>query len=126
PPHGLWTIVANERVTVFGTSAKSLGLAEKEALLPAETHDLSALRTILSTGSPLAGHSYDYVYRGIKRDVHLCNISGGTEIISCFAIRNPTEPAWRGPLQAPRPGLAAAVFAPAAAPLTGAAGGRVR
>ena len=121
-PDALWTMVANERVTVFGTSAKYLALAEKEGLLPAETHDLSALRTILSTGSPLAGHSYDYVYRGIKRDVHLCNISGGTEIISCFAIGNPTEPVWRGELQAPGLGMAVEVFDPSGAPLRGGAG----
>jgi len=121
-PDALWTMVASERVTVFGTSAKYLALAEKEGLVPAETHDLSALRTILSTGSPLAGHSYDYVYRGIKRDVHLCNISGGTEIISCFAIGNPTEPVWRGELQAPGLGMAVEVFDPSGAPLRGGAG----
>jgi len=73
----LWTMAAQERVTVFGTSAKYLALAEKEGLTPRSTHDLSALRTILSTGSPLAGHSYDYVYDAIKPDVHLCNISAG-------------------------------------------------
>jgi len=121
-PDALWTLVAEERVTVFGTSAKYLALAEKEGLAPARTHDLSALRTILSTGSPLAGHSYDYVYNGIKPDVHLCNISGGTEIISCFAIGNPTEPVWRGELQAPGLGVAVQVFDPRGAPLVGAAG----
>src|SRR2546430_10700218 len=102
--------------------AKYLALAEKEGLVPAETHDLSALRTILSTGSPLAGHSYDYVYGRIKRDVHLCNISGGTEIISCFAIGNPTEPVWRDELQAPGLGTARQVFDPRGAPLVGTAG----
>src|SRR5256886_15395150 len=90
--------------------------------VPAETHDLSALRTILSTGSPLAGHSYDYVYRGIKRDVHLCNISGGTEIISCFAIGNPTEPVWRGEVQAPGVGMAAGGVEPRGAPPRGGIG----
>src|SRR2546425_9083501 len=80
-PNALWTLVGEEQVNVFGTSAKYLALAEKEGLAPARTHDLSALRTILSTGSPLAGHSYDYVYNGIKPDVHLCNISGGTEML---------------------------------------------
>src|SRR3989442_2988056 len=124
-PDALWTMVANERVTGFGTSAKYLALAEKEGLVPAETHDLSALRTILSTGSPLAGHSYDYVYRGIKRDVHLCNISGATEIISCFAIGNPTEPAWRGEPPAPGLGMAVEVFDPSGAPLRGGASGLV-
>src|SRR5207244_9271377 len=64
----------------------------------------------------------DYVYNGIKPDVHLCNISGGTEIISCFAIGNPTEPVWRGELQAPGLGMAVQVFDPRGAPLVGAAG----
>jgi len=121
-PDALWTLVDEEQVTVFGTSAKYLALAEKEGLAPARTHDLSTLRTILSTGSPLAGHSYDYVYDGIKPDVHLCNISGGTEIISCFAIGNPTEPVWRGELQAPGLGMAVQVFDPRGAPLVGGGG----
>ena len=121
-PDALWSLLGEEHVSVFGTSAKYLALAEKEGLVPAETHDLSALRTILSTGSPLAGHSYDYVYGRIKRDVHLCNISGGTEIISCFAIGNPTEPVWRDELQAPGLGMAVQVFDPRGAPLVGTAG----
>ena len=121
-PDALWSLLGKEHVSVFGTSAKYLALAEKEGLVPAETHDLSALRTILSTGSPLAGHSYDYVYGRIKRDVHLCNISGGTEIISCFAIGNPTEPVWRDELQAPGLGMAVQVFDPRGAPLVGTAG----
>jgi acetoacetyl-CoA synthetase len=121
-PNGLWTMAEQERVTVFGTSAKYLAHAEKEGLAPGNTHDLSALRTVLSTGSPLAGHSYDYVYGAIKGDVHLCNISGGTEIISCFAIGNPTLPVWRGELQARGLGMAVEVFEPTGAPLRGAAG----
>jgi acetoacetyl-CoA synthetase len=121
-PQMLWTMAAQERVTVFGTSAKYLALAEKEGLTPGRTHDLSALRTIVSTGSPLAGHSYDYVYDAIKRDVHLCNISGGTEIISCFAIGNPTGPVWRGELQARGLGMAVDVVGPTGAPLRRAAG----
>ena len=67
PPKVLWDMAAAEAVTVFGTSAKYLALAEKAGLEPARTHDLAALRAILSTGSPLAAHSYDYVYRQVKR-----------------------------------------------------------
>src|SRR5512146_1752578 len=74
----LWDMAAAEGITVFGTSAKYLALAEKEGLAPARSHDVSALRAILSTGSPLAEHSYDYVYRDVKQDVHLASISGGT------------------------------------------------
>ena len=95
----LWDLAAQERVTTFGTSAKFLALAEKEGLEPAKTHDLSALEAILSTGSPLAPQSYDYVYRCVKQDVRLSSISGGTDIISCFALGNPIGPVYRGELQ---------------------------
>jgi len=106
----LWDMAAQEGVTVFGTSAKYLALAEKEGLGPGRTHDLSQLRAILSTGSPLAGHSYDYVYQQIKRDLHLASISGGTDIISCFALGNPIAPVWRGELQTRGLGMAVDVF----------------
>jgi acetoacetyl-CoA synthetase len=99
-----------EGITVFGTSAKYLALAEKEALQPGRTHDLSMLRAILSTGSPLATHSYDYAYRNIKKDLHLASISGGTDIISCFALGNPTAPVWRGELQTRGLGMSVEVF----------------
>jgi acetoacetyl-CoA synthetase len=95
----LWDLVATERVTVFGTSAKWLALTEKEGAAPRESHDLSALRAILSTGSPLAEHSFDYVYDKVKPDVRLSSISGGTDIISCFALGDPTGPVYRGELQ---------------------------
>jgi acetoacetyl-CoA synthetase len=121
-PQVLWDLVARERVTVLGTSAKYLALAEKTGLEPARTHELSALRALLTTGSPLAGHSYDYVYGHIKRDLHLCNISGGTELISCFALGVPTEPVWRGELQGPGLGMAVDTFDPSGRPLRGAPG----
>lgn len=95
----LWDLVAGERVSIFGTSAKWLALTEKEGAKPRETHDLSALRAILSTGSPLAEHSFDYVYRDVKEDVRLSSISGGTDIVSCFALGDPTLPVYRGELQ---------------------------
>jgi acetoacetyl-CoA synthetase len=117
PPRALWDLVEQERITVFGTSAKYLALAQKEGLEPGRTHDLSALRTLLSTGSPLASHSYDYVYRSIKRDLHLSNISGGTELISCFALGVPTEPVWRGELQGLGLGMAVEIFDPQGRPV---------
>ncbi len=110
PPPILWDMAAAERVTVFGTSAKYLALAEKEGLAPGRTHDLSSLRAILSTGSPLAPHSYDYVHGRIKADLHLASISGGTDIISCFALGNPVAPVWRGELQTRGLGMAVKVF----------------
>jgi acetoacetyl-CoA synthetase len=110
PPTILWDMAAAERVTVFGTSAKYLALAEKEGLRPVRSHDLSPLRAILSTGSPLAPSGFDYVYRDIKADVHLASISGGTDIISCFALGNPIAPVWRGELQTRGLGMAVEVF----------------
>jgi acetoacetyl-CoA synthetase len=121
-PDILWTMAATERVTVFGTSAKYLALAEKEHLTPRETHDLSALRAVLSTGSPLAAHSFDYVYERVKGDVHLASISGGTDIISCFVLGNPTAPVWRGEIQAPGLGMAVEVWSPSGERVTGAPG----
>jgi acetoacetyl-CoA synthetase len=106
----LWDMAAQERITIFGTSAKWLALAEKEGLAPIETHDLTALRAILSTGSPLAPGSFDYVYRSVKRDVRLSSISGGTDIISCFAGGNPIGPVWRGELQGRALGMNVLVF----------------
>jgi acetoacetyl-CoA synthetase len=111
-----------ERISVFGTSAKYLALAEKEGLEPGRTHNLAALRAILSTGSPLAGHSYDYAYRSIKRDLHLASISGGTDIISCFALGNPIGPVWRGELQTRGLGMSVDVFDDAGRPLREAEG----
>jgi acetoacetyl-CoA synthetase len=110
PPEILWNMAAQERVTIFGTSAKYLALAEKEGLTPGRTHDLSALRAVLSTGSPLPAHGYDYVYDRIKRDLHLASISGGTDIVSCFALGNPIGPVWRGELQTRGLGMAVEVF----------------
>jgi acetoacetyl-CoA synthetase len=106
----MWDLAQQERLTVFGTSAKFLALTEKEGRQPAQSHDLSALRCILSTGSPLAEHSYDYVYRHVKPGVQLSSISGGTDIISCFALGNPMLPVWRGELQCRGLGMAVDVF----------------
>jgi acetoacetyl-CoA synthetase len=117
PPAILWDLAERERVTVFGTSAKYLALAEKEGLRPGRSHDLAPLRAILSTGSPLAPAGYDYVHRDIKADLHLASISGGTDIISCFALGNPIAPVWRGELQTRGLGMAVEVFDPAGRPV---------
>ena len=122
PPGLLWDMVEREAVTVFGTSAKYLALAQKEGLEPGVSHDLAALRAILSTGSPLAAHNYDYVYQKIKRDLHLASISGGTDIISCFALGNPIGPVWRGELQTRGLGMSVEVFDPEGHPLRQAEG----
>jgi acetoacetyl-CoA synthetase len=106
----LWEMAEKERISVFGTSAKYLAMCEKNGVVPAKTHDLSALKTILSTGSPLAVHSFDYVYSKVKSDVHLASISGGTDIVSCFAGGNPIAPVYRGELQTRALGMAVHVF----------------
>jgi len=106
----LWQMAADERVAVFGTSARYLAMSEKAGLAPARTHDLSAMRAILSTGSPLAAHAYDYVARDVKPGVMLASISGGTDLISCFALGNPLLPVHRGELQSYGLGMAVEVW----------------
>ena len=109
-PGILFDLVQQEEVTVFGTSAKYLSLVEKNGLHPSRTHDLQPLRTILSTGSPLAPASFDYVYREIKSDLCLSSISGGTDLISAFAAGNPIGPVFRGELQALGLGMKVKIF----------------
>lgn len=121
-PGILWDLAAEEHVAVFGTSAKFLALSQKAGLAPARTHDLHALRAILSTGSPLADHSYDYVEEQVRPGVHLASISGGTDLISCFALGNPMLPVWRGELQCRGLGMAVDVWDDAGRPLRGQAG----
>ncbi|MBT6210905.1 MAG: acetoacetate--CoA ligase [Woeseia sp.] len=96
---GLWKMAEDEAVTVFGTSAKFISALEKAGVRPRDEFDLPALKTILSTGSVLAPESFDYVYDAISADVQLSSISGGTDIISCFAGGNPLLPVRRGELQ---------------------------
>ncbi|HSR53259.1 MAG TPA: acetoacetate--CoA ligase [Acidobacteriota bacterium] len=95
----LFDLAQQEGMTVFGTSAKYLALAEKQGLKPAESHDLKSLSSMLSTGSVLPPESFDYVYRDIKSDLRLSSITGGTDLISCFALGNPIQSVYRGELQ---------------------------
>jgi len=106
----LWDYAQAERVTHFGTSAKYIDALKKSGLAPVNSHDLTSLRAILSTGSPLAPESFDYVYASIKHDVHLASISGGTDICGCFVLGVPTKPVWRGEIQGPGLGMAVDVF----------------
>jgi acetoacetyl-CoA synthetase len=118
----LWDMAEAERVSIFGTSAKWITLTEKEGAVPRETHDLSSLRAILSTGSPLAGPGFDYVYERVKPDVRLSSISGGTDIISCFALGEPTRPVYRGEIQTRGYGMSVEVFDESGRPTAGAQG----
>lgn len=106
----LWDFAERERCTHFGTSAKYIDAIKKLGVAPRSTNDLSALRTVYSTGSPLSPESFDYVYQCVKPDVHLASISGGTDIMSCFAIGNPTLPVRRGEMQCRGLGMAVEVW----------------
>jgi len=95
----LWDLADEERMSHFGTSAKYIDAVKKVGLVPRQDYALPSLRAILSTGSPLAPEGFDYVYECVKEDVCLSSISGGTDIVSCFALGCPTRPVWRGELQ---------------------------
>ncbi|MGK2741575.1 acetoacetate--CoA ligase [Tepidicaulis sp. LMO-SS28] len=97
-------------VNVFGTSAKFIDALKNAHLRPKETHRLSDLRMILSTGSPLVPEGFDYIYDAVKEDVALCSISGGTDIVSCFVLGNPMAPVYRGEIQAKGLGMAVEVW----------------
>src|SRR3954463_2023615 len=118
----MWDIVSREHLSVFGTSAKWLALAEKEGVVPGHAHDLSALHTILSTGSPLAPASFDFVYQHVSRDVCLSSISGGTDIISCFAGGARPRPVYRGEIQTRGYGMKVEVFDEEGHPVRGRPG----
>lgn len=121
-PKTLWDMAEREGVTVFGTSAKYIAACEKAGLQPGKTHDLPKLRAILSTGSPLSHESFDYVYREIKEDLLLASISGGTDIISCFALGCPTRPVYRGQLQCRGLGMDVQVYNEQGQPVVGEKG----
>jgi len=106
----LFDFAQAEGASHFGTSAKWLDAIAKAGIAPAESHDLSKLRVLLSTGSPLSPQGFDYVYDKIKDDVHLASICGGTDIVSCFMGGVPILPVWRGEIQAPGLGMAVEVF----------------
>jgi acetoacetyl-CoA synthetase len=118
----LWRLAESERVTQFGTSPKYLSTLEKEAGSPAESFDLSALRSVLSTGSPLAPQQFSFVYERVKRDVHLASISGGTDILSCFCLGNPWQPVYSGEIQGPGLGMATRVYSDDGRPVVGERG----
>ena len=114
---GLWKMVERERVTVFGTSAKYISALGKAGVRPVDEFELPALRAVLSTGSPLAPESFDYVYDAIGSDLQLASIAGGTDILSCFAIGNPMLPVRRGELQCRGLGMAVEIYDDAGNPV---------
>jgi acetoacetyl-CoA synthetase len=121
-PGVLWRMAAEERISVFGTSARYLASLEKSAFVPAATVDLTALRTLLSTGSPLLPDGFDFVYSSVKADLQLASISGGTDIVSCFALGCPIRPVHRGEIQCRGLGMAVDIFDDDGRPVLGERG----
>jgi acetoacetyl-CoA synthetase len=118
----LWDFAETERMTHFGTSAKYIDHAKKIGVVPRKDYELEALRMVLSTGSPLAPEGFDYVYQCVKDDLCLSSISGGTDIVSCFALGAPTLPVWRGELQCRGLGMQVEVLDESGKPVRGEKG----
>ena len=118
----LFDYAQDEKITFFGTSAKFIDAVKKGGLEPKASHDLSHVRSVTSTGSPLSPESFAFVYSGIKSDVHLASVSGGTDIVSCFVIGNPAKPVYSGEIQGPGLGMAVDVFDDVGRPIRGEKG----
>ena len=121
-PSVLWEMAADEGVTIFGTSPKYLAALEKAGYRPRDRHALGVLRTMLSTGSPLAPEQFDFVADAIGPDIQLASITGGTDIVSCFALGNPLLPVYRGEIQCRGLGMQVEVWNDDGQPVTGVKG----
>jgi acetoacetyl-CoA synthetase len=120
--NALFDYAEAEGMTVFGTSAKFIDAVRKAGLRPRDTHDLSTVRMMTSTGSPLAPENFDFVYDAVKPDMHLASISGGTDIMGCFVLGVPTLPVRRGEIQGPGLGMAVDVYDEGGRPVRGEKG----
>ncbi len=118
----IFDLAEREKMTFFGTSAKFIDAVRKAGLRPRDSHNLGTVRAIASTGSPLSPEGFEFVYDGIKADVHLASISGGTDIVSCFVLGVPVLPVWSGEIQAPGLGMAVDVWDDDGKPVTGEKG----
>jgi acetoacetyl-CoA synthetase len=121
-PGALWQLARDEGITVFGTSARYLAALEKSGARPGREYDLTRLKAILSTGSPLAEEGFRYVYREIKSDLQLASISGGTDLNGCFALGNPIAPVYPGELQCRGLGMRVQIFNAEGKPVLGEPG----
>ena len=101
----MWKLIQEEKITIFGCSASYIHFLKKEGVSPRKDYDLSSLREISQTGSPLSVDGFEYVYSDIKSDLHFNSISGGTDINGCFAIGSPVQPVYAGELQGPGLGM---------------------
>ncbi len=108
--NAMWDMSERLGISIFGTSARFISACAKQGLTPGTDYDLSEMRTLLSTGSPLAAEGFDYVYQNIKEDVQLSSMSGGTDIMGCFVMGNPLDPVYRGEIQCRALGMAVDVF----------------
>lgn len=118
----LFDYADDEEMTHFGTSAKFIDALGKAMVAPGRTHQLNALRTMFSTGSPLGAEGFEYVYGAVKSDLQLASISGGTDIVSCFVLGNPNGPVWRGEIQCAGLGMATDVYDEFGQPVRGRKG----
>lgn len=109
-PGRLWKMAQDEKVTIFGTSARYIAALAEAGARPGADYDLSSMQALLSTGSPLSPEGFDYVYREIKKDVRLSSISGGTDLNGCFALGNPHLPVYRGEIQCRGLGMRVEIF----------------
>jgi acetoacetyl-CoA synthetase len=121
-PGAMWQMAQNEKITIFGASAKYLAAVEKAGVIPGQSYDLAPLKAVLSTGSPLSIESFEYVYRDIKDDLVLSSISGGTDIISCFALGNPMGSVYAGELQCRGLGMKVEAYGDSGKPVIGEKG----
>ena len=121
-PETIFDYADTENMTLFGTSAKYIDAVAKSGISPKDTHDLSSVRMLCSTGSPLAPEGFEFVYDHIKSDVHLVSFTGGTDIMGVFAGGDATRPVWRGELQAMALGMAVECWDDAGKPMIGQKG----
>lgn len=98
-PETLWELAQNEKITIFGTSAGYIAALQSAGVKPGKTYDLTPLKAVLSTGSPLSMEGFEYIYREVKADLQLASIAGGTDLNGCFALGNPMGPVYSGELQ---------------------------
>jgi acetoacetyl-CoA synthetase len=101
----MWKLIQDEKITIFGTSATYINYLRKQGVRPGQDYDLSSLREISQTGSPLSAEGFEYVYQAIKKDVHFNSITGGTDLNATFAAGNLVSPVYAGELQGPSLGM---------------------
>lgn len=116
-PGALWEMAQDEKITIFGTSAGYIAALKKASVIPGKEYDLSPLKTVLSTGSPLSSEDFEYVYSNIKEDIQLSSISGGSDLNGCFALGNPMAPVYAGELQCRGLGMKVEAFDENATPI---------